>query len=377
MNILTAGESHGPELTAIIDGFPAGVPIDIAQMNTMLKKRQQGYGRGGRMAIEQDHIHITSGIRHGKTLGSPITLVIENQDYAHWQEEMAIEETRPSQKAVYTPRPGHADLVGGLKYAHQDLRNVLERSSARETAIRVAVGALCSQALAQLGITHAAKVCQIGPVIEESNAYELAQKNDLRVATSSAYQEMKAWIQQASKKGTSVGGTIQVCIQGVPAGIGDYTQWQRKLDARLSYAVMSVNAIKAVAFGDGSKLASAEGWQVMDEIIWSKEKGYQRKSNHLGGIEGGMSNGEDLLFQATMKPIPTQYHPLQTVHIHTKEVEYASVERSDYCAVPSASYVVEAVAITELFIVLCEQFTSDTLQQLQAEIQKARERNLG
>lgn len=374
MNFITAGESHGPCLTGIIDHFPAGLTVDIEKINQALAQRQKGYGRGGRMKIEQDKVQILSGIRHQKTMGSPITFQIENRDFKNWQKEMSALEPYETKRGVYTPRPGHADLVGGIKYGQEDMRNVLERSSARETAMRVAIGALCAQLLEVLGITLQGRVFQIGPVKDLVVEDEFTTHNDLRVVHEEVAEEMRAWIQKAKEEGTTLGGGIEVIVKGMPAGVGDYTQWNRKLDARLSYAVMSINAMKGITFGDGISLIQSFGKDVMDEIAWKEEEGYYRLSNHLGGIEGGMSTGMPIRLQAYMKPIPTQYHPLQTVDVRTKEIYQASVERSDHCAVPSASYVVEAVVATTLVEILCEQFTSDTVEQLKEAVEKQRKR---
>lgn len=376
MRILTAGESHGPYLTAIIEGIPSGLTIDIDKINHALFQRQCGYGRGGRMKIEKDQVKITSGVRHQKTLGSPITLMIENRNFKQWHEEMAIEKKYDSKRIIKQPRPGHADLCGGLKRNFSDLRNVLERSSARETAIRVAVGALCEQLLEHLGIACYSRVLSIADISDPTDISDLSVLNtldsDFRVLSDQVRHLMKCKIDQAKKDGTSLGGTVQTIITGVPAGIGDYTQWDRKLDAKISYAVMSINGFKGVSFGDGFSLTEHEGYKVMDEIKYIDT--YRRTSNHLGGIEGGMTTGEPIIINGAMKPIPTQYHPLQTVNIDTKEQTLASVERSDTCAVPAASIVMEYVIATVLTQTILEIFHNDSIEALEHSYNAYKER---
>lgn len=379
MRILTAGESHGAQLTAIIEGFPAGMTVDVDRINHDLKRRQQGYGRGQRMAIESDHVQITSGIRHGKTLGSPITMVIHNRDNANWQSIMNVEGENLHKREVFKPRPGHADLVGGMKTGARDLRNVLERSSARETAIRVAVGSLCAQLLEQLGIQIASKVASIADIQDDATVLantlwmhpenigflkEHLEESDVHVWQKEVEDAMHAAIDEGKRNGYSLGGTIQIGVSGLPAGIGSYMQWDKKLDGLLAQAVMSINAIKGVSFGDGFALGDEPGYRVMDEIIWDEVNGYTRTSNHLGGIEGGMSNGMPIIINAVMKPIPTQYHPLNTVDIRTHEAVAASVERSDVCAVPAASVVAEFVIATTLAQVILEQFDDSNMERL-------------
>lgn len=367
MRILTAGESHGPELTAIIDGFPSGLTVDIQKINDVLASRQQGYGRGGRMKIEQDTVHITSGVRHGKTLGSPITLVIQNKNFEQWQDEMAMDDCDYiSKRTVTKPRPGHADLVGGMKRRFSDLRNVLERSSARETAIRVAIGALCAQLLEALGIQHYSRVLSIGSATDDTSVSAFLSHpvvdREVRSTTTKSQAAMKAVIDQAKEERTTVGGMVQTIVTGLPAGLGDYTQWDKKFDAMMSMSVMSINAFKAVSFGDGEGLASSFGRDVMDGITYTDT--FHRTSNHMGGVEGGMTNGEAVVVNGVMKPIPTQYHPLKTVDIHTKEETTASVERSDTCAVPAASIVMEYVVLTTITSIILNTFESSQFDRL-------------
>lgn len=345
MRYLTAGESHGPKLTAIIEGVPAGLSLSIEQINHELARRQGGYGRGGRMKIEKDQVVITSGLRHGKTLGSPITLSVENKDWKNWQTVMSVKpvsEKEENLRRVAKPRPGHADLVGGMKYQHHDLRNVLERSSARETAMRVAVGALAKQILEALDIEIASHVVILGGIKamipSELTVAEIKERttiSELNMVDLTIEDQVKQLIDTTKKAGDTLGGVVEVRVENVPAGLGSYVQWDKKLDGKLAQAMLSINAIKGVEFGIGFEAASLPGSKVMDEIFWDK-RGYHRSSNHLGGFEGGMTNGEQIIVRGVMKPIPTLYKPLMIVNIDTKEPYKASVERSDSTAVPAA-----------------------------------------
>lgn len=382
MRFITAGESHGPELTTIIEGLPAGMPLSTEDINLELARRQGGYGRGGRMLIEKDQVKITSGIRHGKTIGSPVTLVVENKDWKNWTSVMSIEEVTEKEKKIRRlnkPRPGHADLVGGIKYQHDDLRNVLERSSARETTMRVAVGAVAKKMLSELAIDVAGHVVVLGGIeasipdnltVEEIK--ERSEKSDVRVLDPSVEQEMRDLIDQTKRNGDTIGGIVEVVVGGVPVGLGSYVQWDRKLDAKIAQAVVSINAFKGVEFGIGFEMSQRPGSQVMDEIIWSKENGYTRTSNNLGGFEGGMTNGMPIIVRGVMKPIPTLYKPLQSVNIDTKEPYKASVERSDSTAVPAASVVCEAVVATEIAQAMLEKFSSDSFEQMKKEVERYR-----
>lgn len=374
MRYLSAGESHGPQLTAIIEGLPSNMTITIERINEQLRLRQIGYGRGRRMQIEQDQVHILSGVRHGYTLGSPITLVIENKDHKHWQDVMRSQaiEMGAEKKRISRPRPGHADLNGGLKYQHRDLRNVLERSSARETAIRVAVGAVARQLLESLGIRLLGHVINIGGVkvepVEHHTIEALApivHQSDVRCYDEQAAEKMRNKIDAAKASGNTLGGIVEVLVEGVPAGLGSHVHWDRKLDARLAQALMSIQAFKGVQFGDGFAVAELPGSMVQDEIAWSPERGYYRKSNHLGGFEGGMTTGEPIVIRAVMKPIPTLYQPLLSVDIDTKEPSAASIERSDACAVPPAAVVAENVAAWTIAEAIMEQFGADTYTEVQ------------
>lgn len=374
MRYITAGESHGPELTTIIEGVPAGMPLTAEDINIELARRQVGYGRGGRMIIEKDQVKITSGIRHGKTLGSPITLVVANKDWKNWQTVMSIEDVAEKDKKlrqVVRPRPGHADLVGGMKYHHQDLRNVLERSSARETTMRVAIGAVAKKLLSELGIIVAGHVVKLGGIttsvpdkITLAEIKKKAEKSDVRVVDPTIEDKMRHLIDETKRNGDTIGGTVEVLVGGVPAGLGSYVQWDKKLDGKIAQAVVSINAFKGVEFGVGFKAADLPGSKVMDEIIWDETRGYTRRTNNLGGFEGGMTNGEPIVVRGVMKPIPTLYKPLQSVDITTKEPYKASVERSDSTAVPAACIVCENVVATVVAEEILEKFSSDSFEEL-------------
>lgn len=385
MRFLTSGESHGPQLTVILEGLPANMKIDHERLNQELFKRQGGYGRGRRMQIEKDAVEIVSGVRHGYTLGSPITLVIHNDDFTHWRNIMGAapisEEAQTNMKRVITkPRPGHADLVGGMKYNHKDLRNVLERSSARETAARVAVGAVCKQLLEQLDIELLSRVVSIGG-IHDQIAYDpetirkTVDQNDVRMVDQSLVQSIHDKIDQTKKDGDSIGGTVQVIVNHMPVGIGSYVHYDRKLDGRIAQSVASINAFKGVSFGDGFNVADQPGSQVQDPIVYSEASGYTRSSNHLGGLEGGMSNGMPIIVNGVMKPIPTLYKPLASVDIQSKEPFKASIERSDSCAVPAASIVCEHAVSFEIARALLEEFESNDFSKLQEQVNQRRELN--
>lgn len=383
MNYLTAGESHGPQLTGIIEGIPSGLHLDVDAINDQLKKRQGGYGRGNRQKIEHDEVTITGGVRHGITLGSPIALVVNNRDHAHWSQIMdpvSPETPENTLRKVERPRPGHADLVGGIKYRHGDLRNVLERSSARETAIRVAIGAVCKQFLQQLGIDIVGYVEHIGQISTDENPElnvakieaEISQ-NDLRIIDQTKVSPIHDLIDQTKRDGDTLGGIIRVVATNVPAGLGSYISWDTKLDGKLAAAVMGVNAMKGVEIGDGFKAATSFGSQVMDEIDWNQDQGFFRNTDHLGGFEGGMTNGMPIIVKAAMKPIPTLYKPLQSVDIQTKEVKKANVERSDTTAIVPASIVIESVVAIELAKALTDKFDGDNLQRLQEQLDQYRD----
>ncbi|WP_436878673.1 chorismate synthase [Mammaliicoccus sciuri] len=386
MRYLTSGESHGPQLTVIIEGVPANLKIDVNDINEEMFKRQGGYGRGRRMQIEKDSVEIVSGVRHGYTLGSPITLIVKNDDFKHWRKIMGAdplteEELENMKRVITKPRPGHADLVGGMKYNHRDLRNVLERSSARETAARVAVGAVSKILLKALDIEIYSRVIEIGGVKDdyEYTLEEVKQNidhNDVRCINDDVAEKMRNRIDEAKKDGDSIGGIVEVVVENMPAGIGSYVHYDRKLDGRLAQAVVSINAFKGVSFGEGFKAAEKPGSEIQDEIAYDSEIGYHRLSNHLGGLEGGMSNGMPIVINGVMKPIPTLYKPLNSVDIDSKDSFKATIERSDSCAVPAASVVCENVIAFEVAKALTEEYQSNHIDQLQEAIKKHRNWNL-
>jgi chorismate synthase len=381
MRYLTAGESHGPQLTAILEGVPAGLTLLKEHINEELARRQKGYGRGRRMQIEKDEVNILSGVRHGKTLGSPITLVVENRDWKHWTNIMAIEPTEEEEvkRKVTRPRPGHADLNGAIKYGHRDMRNVLERSSARETTVRVAAGAVAKRILAELGIKVAGHVLEIGGVRAQHLSYSsleelqrVTEQSPVRCFDQEAAVKMMEAIDQAKENGDSIGGIVEVIVEGVPAGVGSYVHYDRKLDAKIAAAIVSINAFKGVEFGIGFEAARLPGSEVHDEIIWSETEGFKRRTNRAGGFEGGMTTGMPIVVRGVMKPIPTLYKPLQSVDIETKEPFAASIERSDSCAVPAASVVAEAVVAWEIAAAIVDQFGQDRMDLIKENIEKMR-----
>lgn len=386
MRYLTSGESHGPQLTVIVEGVPANLEIKVEDINKEMFKRQGGYGRGRRMQIEKDTVEIVSGVRNGYTLGSPITMVVTNDDFTHWRKIMGTapisdEERENMKRTITKPRPGHADLVGGMKYNHRDLRNVLERSSARETAARVAVGALCKVLLEQLDIEIYSRVVEIGG-IKDKDFYDSEtfkanlDRNDVRVIDDGIAQAMRDKIDEAKNDGDSIGGVVQVVVENMPVGVGSYVHYDRKLDGRIAQGVVSINAFKGVSFGEGFKAAEKPGSEIQDEILYNTELGYYRGSNHLGGLEGGMSNGMPIIVNGVMKPIPTLYKPLNSVDINTKEDFKATIERSDSCAVPAASIVCEHVVAFEIAKALLEEFQSNHIEQLQQQIADRRQLNV-
>lgn len=367
LRFLTSGESHGPQLTAIIEGLPAGVSVSVEEIDKMLARRQGGYGRGGRMKIENDHVEIVSGLRDSFTLGSPLTLQIRNKDWENWQEIMApVQAAKILERRVTKPRPGHADLAGGLKYHQDDLRNILERASARETAARVAVGAVAKEFLCPFGIKVQAQVTGIGSVhgLVESRIYDdQIFSTPLYCPDSSSTEAMIKAIDQARENGDSLGGTFQIVVEGLPPGLGSHVQWDRRLDGLLAQALMSIPAIKGVEIGLGFISASLPGSVVHDEIMYRRERGYYHSTNRAGGLEGGMTNGETIVLRAAMKPIPTLTTPMQSVDMETKIAAPASVERSDVCAVPAASVVGEACAAWVIAVSLLEKFGGDHLDE--------------
>ncbi|MEK5061284.1 chorismate synthase [Paenibacillus sp. FSL H7-0326] len=377
LRYLTAGETHGPQLTAIVEGLPSNMKVDFEELNFQLHRRQKGYGRGRRMQIEKDTAEFVGGIRHGYTTGAPVALVVENKDWTHWRNIMNIEPiegTDEEKRRIHRPRPGHADLNGGLKYNLKDLRNVLERSSARETTVRVAVGAIARQLLAEFGIQIAGRVLRIGEIeapYEELPIEELRSRTEassVRVTDPETEKKMEAYIDQIKKDGDSIGGIVECIVEGVPVGLGSYVQYDRKLDGRIAQAVMSINAFKGVEIGIGFEAGTIPGSQVHDEILYIEDKGYHRASNRLGGFEGGVTNGMPVVVRGVMKPIPTLYKPLQSVDIDTKEPFTAQVERSDACAVPAASVVMEHVVAWEIAKAFLEKFGGDSIEEIRANL---------
>jgi chorismate synthase len=351
--------------------MPSGLPLKEEYIDCHLARRQGGYGRGGRMKIESDHARFLAGVRGGLTLGTPIAIMIDNKDWANWSEVMAPGPgARLDERVVSRPRPGHADLAGGMKYRHHDLRNVLERSSARETAARVAVGSAARRLLEELGIRVIGQVVQIGSLTAENDARSPEElearlaRSQLLCADSEAERRMIAKIDRAREAGDTLGGIFEICAYGVPSGLGSHVHWDRKLDGRLAAALMSIQAIKGVEVGLGFAAAGQMGSQVMDEIFYEQRKGFYRRTNRAGGIEGGMTNGETVTVRAAMKPIPTLYRPLRSVDLNTREPLEASVERSDICAVPAACVVGEAVVAWELAVTCLEKCGGDSLAEL-------------
>ena len=382
MRYLTAGESHGPRLTAIIEGVPAGLPLTVDYINVELKRRQGGYGRGARMKIESDQVEITSGVRHGLTMGGPITLNVTNLDHQKWLEIMSVsdvEEKKKGLRKITKPRPGHADLVGGIKYRFDDLRNSLERSSARETTMRVAVGAVAKRLLEEIGVQVASHIVNFGGFEVEvpenltvSQIKEAVAQSEVSIVNREREEEIKAYIDSVKKEGETIGGIVETIVGGVPVGLGSFVQWDKKLDAKIAQGVVSINAFKGVEFGLGFEAGRRKGSQVMDEILWSEQDGYTRRTNHLGGFEGGMTNGEPIIVRGVMKPIPTLYKPLMSVDIETHEAYKATVERSDPTALPAAGVVMEAVVATVLATEVLDKFSSDNLEELKEAIERHR-----
>lgn len=388
---ITAGESHGPEVTAVVKSLPAGLKIDIEKINDELFRRQQGYGRGGRMKIESDKVNITSGLRSGLTLGTPLTMRIENKDWKNWQKVMSPDGSNEDAERLTNPRPGHADLPGALKYNFKDLRNVLERASARETAARTAVGAVAKQFLQEMNIKIYSHVVQIGNIVSDSWAeiekkekfkmelsednsnssaekikkyFQKVEKSPLRCGSENKTEEMIELINAWRAEGDSVGGVFEIIIRNMPVGVGSHVHWDYKLDSKLAGALMSIQAIKGVEIGAGFTAAASPGSKVHDEIFYSREKGFYRNTNNAGGLEGGISNGEEIVLRLAMKPIPTLAKPLHTADLITKEERQAAKERSDVCAVPSASVVGEAVSAAVIAESICKKFGGDSMEEI-------------
>ena len=383
LRFLTAGESHGKALTAIIEGIPSNLKISTDFINKELSRRQKGYGRGGRMKIEKDKAEILSGVRFGLTLGSPIALMIKNKDWENWTDIMAVEGEPTDKREITNPRPGHADLVGGIKYNFSDLRNVLERASARETAARVAVGAVCKQLLEDIGIKIGSYVISIGELKVNESYKELsleerfynAENSEVRIPLPEEDEKFKKYIDNAKVEGESLGGVFTVFATGVPIGLGSYVQWDRRLDGRIAQAMMSIQAIKGVEIGEGFKVAEKFGSQAHDEIFWEEGKGFYHQTNRAGGLEGGITNGEPIIVNVAMKPIPTlmRKKSLRSVNIKTKEPFLAAKERSDVTAVPAAAVVGEAMLAIVLANAILEKFGNDNWKEIKKRIEEYKE----
>jgi len=373
LRFLTAGESHGPELAAVIEGAPAGFEIDIGAINRDLARRQKGYGRGGRMAIERDEVRVVSGIRFGRTMGSPVTFIIENRDYKNWEKRMSADPNdRGEAKIVTRPRPGHADLAGVLKYNLEDIRDVLERASARETTARVAVGAFAKQLLTPFGVTVLGYVASIGTTdagvpssITIDQLAHTTEESQVRVADPAAEHAIIAEIDECKKTGDTLGGIVEVVAAGLPVGLGSHVQWDRKLDGRIGHALMSLQAVKGVEFGMGFGASRVRGSELHDEIGYDAAASrFTRHSNNSGGTEGGMTTGEPLRVRVAFKPLSTLMRPLRSADIRTKAEAVGAIERSDVCAIPAAAVIAEAVVAYELASAFFEKFGGDSLAEI-------------
>ncbi len=384
LRYLTAGESHGPGLTVIVEGLPFGVPLEAHDINPDLSRRQGGYGRGGRMKIERDVAEIRSGVRHGVTIGSPITLLIENRDWANWGEKMSIEPIEAEIPPVTKPRPGHADLAGMIKYGTNDLRNILERSSARETTARVAAGAIARKFLSELDIQIRSRTARIGSVPDEPELdpsepstwpWDAVEASPVRAITPDQGEAMVEEIDKARKNGTTLGGIFEVVAWNIPVGLGSHVHWDRKLDAKLTQAIVSINAVKGVEIGPAFANAAADGHDVHDEITIDSERGWTRLNNKAGGLEGGMTNGQPVVVRGALKPISTMRRRLRTVDVVTLEATTAHFERSDVCVVPSAGVIGEAMVALVLADAVLDKFGGDSLTETQASVTRFRQTN--
>jgi chorismate synthase len=371
LRYLNGGESHGKGLIAVLEGMLAGLPLTADDIDQDLSRRQKGYGRGGRMRIEHDRVEFLSGVRTGKTLGTPITLLVKNRDWENWKDIMAPEPGPPVlDKVVTCPRPGHADLVGAIKYNHRDIRNVLEKASARETAIRVAVGGVAKRLLGEFGIQVYSYTVEIGGVkaaldgLTTEQAFQQAEASEVRCPDAAGSATMVERIREAKHKGDTLGGIFEVVVTNPPLGLGSYAQWDRRLNARLAMALMSIQAMKGVEIGMGFESARRFGSDVHDEIFYDQETGFIRGTNNAGGLEGGITNGQPIVLRTAMKPIATLYAPKKSVDIRTKEPLEATIERSDICTVPAAGVVGEAVVAFEMAAAMVEKFGGDTLEEM-------------
>lgn len=370
LRVLTGGESHGPSLSAIVEGLPAGLTVDIAGVDAELRRRQGGHGRGGRQKIESDRVEVLSGVRFGLTLGGPITLLVRNRDFENWRDRMAPEPTGAPPPPVEEARPGHADFAGMLKYGTDDLRNILERSSARGTAMLVAVGALCRQLLAEVGITVMSHVVVIGGVAaprevapDYAELAGMAESSPVRMAYKDSERDAIEAIDRAAEAGDTLGGVFEVVALGCPPGLGSHVHWDRRLDSRLAAALMGIQAIKGVEVGLGFEVAYRPGSAVHDEILHRPDVGFHRVTNNAGGLEGGMTNGEPLVVRAAMKPLSTLKRPLRSVNMRSKEAVQAHYERSDVCAVPAAAVIGEAMVCLTLADAVLEKFGGDSVAE--------------
>lgn len=371
LRYLNGGESHGKGLIAVLEGLPSGLSLTTDEINRDLSRRQKGYGRGGRMRIEQDRVEFWSGVRKGKTLGTPVTLHVANRDWENWKDIMAPEPGPPvTEKIVTCPRPGHADLVGAIKYNHRDIRNVLEKASARETAIRVAIGSVAKRLLAEFGMRVYSYTVEIGGVkadlkgLTTEQAFKQAEESDVRCPEVNSSALMVERIREAKHKGDTLGGIFEVIVMNPPLGLGSYAQWDRRLTGRLAMALMSIQAMKGVEVGMGFEAARRFGSEVHDEIFYDQKAGFIRGSNNAGGLEGGITNGQPIVLRTAMKPIATLYSPKKSVDIQTKEPLEATIERSDICTVPAAGVVGEAVVAYEMAVAMVEKFGGDTLDEM-------------
>jgi len=379
LRLLTAGESHGPAQSGILEGIPAHLKLSLDEIQRQMKRRQVGFGRGGRMKIETDEVEITAGIRFGKTLGSPIHVVVQNRDFQNWRDAMAVWGEAPANpKSAFAPRPGHADLPGGQKYDEHDFRNILERASARETVVRTAFGAICKQLLSSAGIEIGSHVISIGSIFSKADAswdeiMQVQNSEVLRCVDANVEKQMVEQIEEAKRRKETLGGIFEVVAHNVLPGLGSHVHWDRKLDGRIAQAMLSVPAVKGISIGDAFHIAQSWGSEAHDEIYYN-ESGFYRKTNRSGGTEGGITTGQDLRIRAAMKPLSTLMKPLQSVDVRTKEVKEAIVERSDVCSVPAAGVVGEAMLAIVLVDALLEKFPADTMSDLLSAIESYQKR---